>query len=597
MDNARRQLIVCLDGTNNNLTGRRHDTNVSQLCELLDTDANDQLLYYDPGVGNSGNLPGATWYENIKAKYERISGLAFGSGIYENIAEAYRFLMRHWRQGDDIYLFGFSRGAFTARSLGGLVSTFGILRPEMEVMVPTLLHVYFLDRDRNAREYKLIKDQISDLFAGQAGRLAPVWFVGVWDTVASVGAPLPLFHKEITAVPTIVNKRFHHVRQTLALDEFRYTFRPRPYLIEQNYDYAAHQQSMAQEWFAGCHSDVGGGYANEQAGLSQQTLLWMVGQAGSALCGLRIRSALLGIDGLPDNSKIQALLDDKSRAAVTSAASVNPQAAPPATPVRQKVVHSEIYIAPWWALGGMRVRDPGELLDLGRVLQKPPVQSPTVAADALKFPQNTSWQAPRAMRWLLLAALLMLVFMTISGALHLQPKADQAICAMPWDWMNRWPAVFRINICFSNWQMGWVTHLKPPGAGLSAFYSPVWAVIVDFATIASYGYLLARGTGWAFARLARLRTVAMATGASPRPEGATRWLNRLGWAPCAMVLGDVFENLATLAVIWTADSSAMPSLQWPFGVAMTLFALVKWLGLLASLALLGWAVFQRPFKG
>ena len=115
----RRQLIVCCDGTNNNLTGRRNDTNVTQLCELLAPDLQNQLLYYDPGVGNSGTFPGATWTEQIQQKWERISSLAFGSGIYENIAEAYRFLMLNWREGDAIFLFGFSRGAFTSRALGG----------------------------------------------------------------------------------------------------------------------------------------------------------------------------------------------------------------------------------------------------------------------------------------------------------------------------------------------------------------------------------------------------------------------------------------------------------------------------------------------
>ena len=113
-----RQLIVCCDGTNNNLTGRNRDTNVSQLCELLAPDSQNQLLYYDPGVGNPGTLPEAAWWDKVQQKYERLSGLAFGSGIYENISEAYRFLMRNWREDDDIFLFGFSRGAFTAREIG-----------------------------------------------------------------------------------------------------------------------------------------------------------------------------------------------------------------------------------------------------------------------------------------------------------------------------------------------------------------------------------------------------------------------------------------------------------------------------------------------
>ncbi|MGH8831463.1 MAG: T6SS phospholipase effector Tle1-like catalytic domain-containing protein, partial [Polaromonas sp.] len=185
-----RQLIICCDGTNNNLTGGAKDTNVTKLCELFAPDANDQLLYYDPGVGNPGELPGASLTDTISRIYERLHGLAFGKGVYENIAEAYLFLMRHYRPGDQIFLLGFSRGAFTARSIGGLVTQFGLLRPEMEGLVPTLLHVYFSDRERGGMKYTAIRDQISRMFASDQTRATPVWFVGVWDTVSSVGAPL-----------------------------------------------------------------------------------------------------------------------------------------------------------------------------------------------------------------------------------------------------------------------------------------------------------------------------------------------------------------------------------------------------------------------
>lgn len=185
-----RPLIICCDGTNNNLTGRRNDTHVAQLCELLAPDSQKQLLYYDPGVGNAGELPEANPWDHLKQKMVRLSGLAYGSGIYENIATAYRFLMHHWQPGDEIFLYGFSRGAFTARSVGGLVTQFGILRPEMDVMLPTLLHFYFLDRDKYEDSYLHTKTQISELFASKPARTAPVWFVGLWDTVASVGAPL-----------------------------------------------------------------------------------------------------------------------------------------------------------------------------------------------------------------------------------------------------------------------------------------------------------------------------------------------------------------------------------------------------------------------
>ena len=141
-----RQLIICCDGTNNNLTGRVRDTNVTKLCELFAPDANAQLLYYDPGVGNPGLLPGASLTDQFSRFSERLYGLAFGKGVYENIAQAYLFLMRHYQPGDQIFLLGFSRGAFTARSIGGLVTQFGLLRPAMDDLVPTLQHIYFSDQ-------------------------------------------------------------------------------------------------------------------------------------------------------------------------------------------------------------------------------------------------------------------------------------------------------------------------------------------------------------------------------------------------------------------------------------------------------------------
>jgi uncharacterized protein (DUF2235 family) len=102
--------------------------------------------------------------------------------------------MRHYQPGDQIFLFGFSRGAFTARSIGGLVTQFGLLRPEMEGLVPTLLHIYFSDRERGGQKYTAIREQISRLFTSDQTRATPVWFVGVWDTVSSVGAPLAQPH-------------------------------------------------------------------------------------------------------------------------------------------------------------------------------------------------------------------------------------------------------------------------------------------------------------------------------------------------------------------------------------------------------------------
>ena len=565
---ARRQLIVCCDGTNNNLTGRRQDTNVSQLCELLAPEQNRQLLYYDPGVGNAGSLPEATWGEKIQQKYERLSGLAFGSGIYENIAEAYYFLMRNWQEGDDIFLFGFSRGAFTARSLGGLVTQFGILRPGMEVMVPTLLYSYFRERGTAARkaEFDRTRDQISQLFASDAAREAHVWFVGVWDTVASVGAPLPFLKKEITANPTIVGKRFDNVRQALALDEYRTTFKPRPYLIQEGYDYARHQQTIDQAWFDGGHCDVGGGYENDHAGLSQQSFLWMVKEAASDVGRLRLRSELLGADGLPDTTRIGQFLDALSE-----------QRGP-----REKLVQSEVYRTAWWAMGGMSVRNPSDILDDGRAPQVAPRESPTVAANNLKFPADSEWRRPRPWWPLMLAALFCLVFWTIAGAFLLGPDkpGSGTFLQVLLQFFPALPLLWDANVGFAQWQIGWPFAWQSMNAW-EDFHSPVKAVLADFFLIASYGYLLARGMGWAFSRRAGLRRVG-----DPVPK----WLNRLGQSGPLAMCGDLAENVLTLLVIGTSPNDFTPALPFALGVLMSLAALAKWVGILGCLLLITWGL-------
>ena len=563
-----RQLIICCDGTNNNLTGRRQDTNVSQLCELLAPDQNHQLLYYDPGVGNAGTLPEATWSEKIQQKYERLSGLAFGRGIYENIAEAYYFLMRNWQEGDDIYLFGFSRGAFTARSLGGLVTQFGILRPGMEVMVPTLLNSYFRNRSTQAQkdEFDRVKGQISQLFSSDAASQARIWFVGVWDTVESVGAPVPGLRKKITAVPSIVGKRFDNVRQCLALDEYRTTFKPRPYLIQQGYDYAAHGQTIRQEWFDGGHCDVGGGNANAQAGLSQQTLLWMVKEAASSACKLRLRSDLLGGDGLPDNALIGAFLDQRSDQKTT----------------REKLAQSEIYRTAWWAMGGMSVRDPYEKLDKGRVAQMPPTESATAAANDLKFPADTEWRRGRPWGPLLLAALFCVVFWTITGAFLLGPDkpGSGSFMHVLRNFIPMLPQLRDANCGFAQWQIGWTFAWQSMNAW-EDFHSPFKAILADFFLIASYGYLLARGMGWAFARRAGLRRVG---------DAAPKLLNRLGQAGPLAIGGDIAENVLTLLVIATSPNDFTPALPYLLGMLMTVAALAKWVGILGCMVLIAWGV-------
>lgn len=559
---APRQLIVCCDGTNNTLTGGSHDTNVTKLCELLALGDGDQLLYYDPGVGNPGELPGATFSDNFSRRYERLRGLAFGRGIYENIADAYVFLMRHYRAGDQIFLYGFSRGAFTARSLGGLVTQFGLLRPEMQGLVPTLLHLYFSDRQQGQGDYQRIKEQISALFCADDHRRAPVWFVGVWDTVESVGAPL--FRRVITASPTIVGKRFCHVRQALALDEFRRSFAPRPYYIDPHFDYAAHGQSIRQLWFAGSHCDVGGGYVTSASRLSNEALHWMLEE--SVACGLRLAPGLLNDAGQLDEC---AVLRAQRTAGVAGFMAL-------------PKVHSETFTVPLWALAGLQVRDPHKVDTAhGGTLPAYPVEHPSVAQLALAFPADTVWARPRSWLALAVAALALLVFWSLAGAL-LSGAIDPARMSL-WQGLRALatalPAASAANVSLAGWQLGWWLSGDYPTATLPVPGTVAGALLADLGLIAAYGYGVARAVSWAFARVAGLRR------AVERPAAA---LNLLGLSAFVLVAADLAEDLLTLWLVCGFPSTLLPQAELLVGLAMSVASAAKWAGLAGCAALLVW---------
>ena len=558
-----RQLIVCCDGTNNNLTGGSHDTNVTKLCDLLAPEAGGQLLYYDPGVGNPGELPGATVSDSISRRYERLYGLAFGKGIYENIAEAYLFLMRHYRAGDQIFLYGFSRGAFTARCIGGLVTQFGLLRPEMDGLVPTLLHVYFSDREKGEGQYQRVREQINELFCASDSRLAPIWFVGVWDTVASVGAPF--LSRSITASPTIVGKRFHHVRQALALDEYRRSFEPRPYYIDPAFDYAAHGQSIRQLWFSGSHCDVGGGYVTSAARLSHESLQWMLEE--SVACGLRLPSRLLTAAGQVD---AQAVL--KAQRTTTGL--------PPFMAVPQ--VHSETRETPLWALTGLQQRNPhGVQAPNGATLPAYPVEHPCVAQLKLSFPEDTVWVKSRPLFGLAVAAVLLLAFWSAAGGLlsgAISPgtmSLGQCLKVL----VTALPEAAAANLTLARWQAGWWLPGTYPTASLPAFGSVAGALLADLGVIAAYAYLVSRAMIWAFARVAGLRR------AFQRPSAV---LNLLGLSGLLMVAADLAENLFTVMIVCWFPASFLPQAEVLAGLAMTVATLAKWAGLAGCAVLLAW---------
>jgi hypothetical protein len=266
---ASRNLVVCCDGTGNVWQPGPDKTNVVKLFESLIRDEH-QLSYYDPGVGTpdgtlSGDSDGGLRWRDTLA---RLGGLAWGDGVWSNVAEAYTFLLRNYRPGDRIFLTGFSRGAFTARVVSGLVHLFGLVRPEHENMIPTLLRVY---RSKNSATRTETADSLKFQFARGD---VPVHFIGCWDTVESVG--IWEFLGARISSDRNVKPNFHHIRHALALDELRWPFKPREYIAPDDLPTDG-SRTFSQVWFRGAHSDIGGGY--REAGLAHITLHWMAREA------------------------------------------------------------------------------------------------------------------------------------------------------------------------------------------------------------------------------------------------------------------------------------------------------------------------------
>jgi uncharacterized protein (DUF2235 family) len=265
-----KRLIICFDGTWNTPDETRPEdtqieTNVRRFYEALlphAADGRPQLAWYDAGVGTK-------WYE-------RIQGGAFGYGLSENIRQGYAFLSTYYQEGDEIYLFGFSRGAYTARSLVGLIRNCGVLRSADDALISRAYELY-RQRDEGADTVE------ARAFRGAHARAVRIKFLGVWDTVGALGIPVKAFRFlndtrygfHDVELSSIVEHAYHAV----ALDEHR-----KAYDVALWNPKAAPHQVMEQRWFIGSHCDVGGGYRDRC--LSDITLCWM--QQKAAACDLAI---------------------------------------------------------------------------------------------------------------------------------------------------------------------------------------------------------------------------------------------------------------------------------------------------------------------
>ena len=268
---AAKRIIICCDGTWN--APDENPTNVTKLVRSIKPQALDgmhQVVFYDQGIGTGDAI-------------DKYLGGAFGYGMEQNVLEAYRFLVHNYQLGDELYFLGFSRGAFTARALVGLLHSVGLIEKD--------------ELDRLSKAYKYYRTAPDKRPASQyEDNYKPdISMVGVFDTVGALGAPTPLLGQLtrhwVGFYNTHISPLVKHAYHALALDERRGSFTPDLWTGSLQQD-----QVMGQCWFTGSHSDIGGGYQN--CGLSDVALQWMVSKA-SAL-GLEFNQDYLDSHCKPD---------------------------------------------------------------------------------------------------------------------------------------------------------------------------------------------------------------------------------------------------------------------------------------------------------
>jgi len=251
-----KNIVVFSDGTGQE-GGKGHNSNVYKLFNMCEDRTERQIIFYDRGLGTG---------------WRKLTGQAFGAGISKNIKECYSFIFENFEAGDQIFLFGFSRGATTVRSLSSFIHLFGILPKSRPELIDEAYDIYKKRKTRDARSKDFIK------------RHHNMWcrirFLGVWDTVAALGVPIQGLNVVIEQIPGLQHKfqnlsmsqSVEHGRHAMAIDDEREIFHP--VLWDRKiYDY----QTMQQVWFCGMHTDVGGGYAEQ--GLADLSLIWMVDEA------------------------------------------------------------------------------------------------------------------------------------------------------------------------------------------------------------------------------------------------------------------------------------------------------------------------------
>jgi len=283
--NDRKHIVICLDGTWQNpyQVKQRDDgtsvlkpSNVLKLARAVlpidPTDQVPQITYYDVGIGALVKYPGRP---NAMLSFaDRVLGGGWGAGFESNVEEAFRFLAHNHREGDRIFIFGFSRGAAQARALTHFLDWLGGVPAKSDAYFGPLFFLHYV-RTRGAGR----PNEVTTADGRRPDQpLVPVTieFLGVWDTVMALGSRFHATRRTSTAgrvfyVADTPAACVRNARQALAIDEERFDFRPEVWRA------AGSHQSLEQRWFAGSHSNVGGGYVHD--GLANIPFRWLLKEA------------------------------------------------------------------------------------------------------------------------------------------------------------------------------------------------------------------------------------------------------------------------------------------------------------------------------
>jgi uncharacterized protein (DUF2235 family) len=276
-----KNVIICLDGTGNQYG--EDLSNIVKLFRMIERTQGVQVAYYDPGVGTMGD----PMYKTLIArKINKGLGLAFGRGLTKNLIAAYTYLMEHYKSGDRIFLFGFSRGAYTARALAAFIKQCGLFERGSENLIPYAMKL-FLKKEKTANDFRMLSG-FRSTYGRQFKKVDDpkypdrkeikegnpyhwqlrIHFLGLFDTVKSYGwVRNPVKLSDESKNPSVL-----HVRHALAIDERRIFFRQLHWI-------SSPSQDCKEVWFPGVHSDVGGGYPEKESGLSKIALGWMIHEA------------------------------------------------------------------------------------------------------------------------------------------------------------------------------------------------------------------------------------------------------------------------------------------------------------------------------